>query len=95
VTHVAGGLRTVDLVASGGLLFTAQSEVPAFVLAGVSGWAVNDWINSPLASFSPVRQHENANSLRPMQSGAHSEFTEHFAAVDAAQVSPEIDIDVL
>ena len=27
------------------LLFTAQPEAPAFVLAGASGWAVNDWIN--------------------------------------------------
>jgi hypothetical protein len=32
----------VELVASGVLLFAAQPEVPAFVMAGASGWAVND-----------------------------------------------------
>jgi hypothetical protein len=32
-------------------LFTAQPEAPAFVLAGASGWAVNDYANDPLAMF--------------------------------------------
>jgi hypothetical protein len=31
-----------------GLLFTAQPEAPAFMLAGASGWAVNGEINSLL-----------------------------------------------
>ena len=31
----------VDLLANSGLLFTAQPEAPAFVLAGASGWAVD------------------------------------------------------
>ena len=35
-------LGTVDLAAFFALLFTAQPEAPAFVLAGASGWAVND-----------------------------------------------------
>ena len=32
-------------------LFTALPEAPAFVLAGASGWAVNDYVNDPLAMF--------------------------------------------
>ena len=40
--------QSVDLIASCGLLFTAQPKAPAFVLAGASGWAVNDSINSLL-----------------------------------------------
>jgi hypothetical protein len=28
--------------------FTAQPEAPAFLLAGASGWAVNNLINTPL-----------------------------------------------
>jgi hypothetical protein len=39
----AAGLQwVVDLVASCRLLFTAQPEALAFVLAGAFGWAVND-----------------------------------------------------
>ena len=34
---------------SASILFTAQPEAPAFVLAGASGWAVNDKITSPMA----------------------------------------------
>jgi hypothetical protein len=37
-----GHKQTVDLVAFCRLLFTAQPEAPAVVLAGASGWAVND-----------------------------------------------------
>ncbi len=40
-----------------------------------------------------------ASSLRnghaPVEERLGSEFAEHFAAIDAAQVSPEIDINVL
>jgi hypothetical protein len=35
-------MQGVDLVGSCELLFTAQPKAPAFVLAGVFGWAVND-----------------------------------------------------
>jgi hypothetical protein len=35
-------LGTVDLAALIAPLFTAQPEAPAFVLAGASGWAVNN-----------------------------------------------------
>ena len=34
--------QPVALVASYGLLFTAQPEAPAFLLAGASGWAINN-----------------------------------------------------
>ncbi len=39
------GLATFDSVASSVLLFTAQPEAPASMLAGAFGWAVNDEIN--------------------------------------------------
>jgi hypothetical protein len=35
------------LVATCDPLFTAQPEAPAFVLAGASGWAVNEKKSSP------------------------------------------------
>jgi hypothetical protein len=38
--------RRVDCVAPCGLLFTAQPEAPAFLLAAASGWAVNDEIST-------------------------------------------------
>jgi len=41
-------LETFELAAFFGLLFTAQPKAPAFVLAGASGWAVNDYVNDPL-----------------------------------------------
>jgi hypothetical protein len=38
--------QTVNLAAVFSLLFTAQPEAPAVVLADASGWAVNDSINN-------------------------------------------------
>lgn len=49
-----------------GIAFTAQPEAPAFVLAGACGWAVNDQINSPVASCRPLRR-QDANAFRLMQ----------------------------
>jgi prepilin-type N-terminal cleavage/methylation domain-containing protein len=37
----------VDFVTPCGLLFTAQPKAPAFVLAGASGWAVNNQMQQP------------------------------------------------
>jgi hypothetical protein len=34
--------------------FTAQPDAPAFVLAGASGWAVNDEINSLFTPVTPT-----------------------------------------
>jgi hypothetical protein len=48
-------METVCLVASCGLQFTAQPEAPAFVLAGASGWAVNELINSPPETPGEIR----------------------------------------
>ncbi len=45
--------RTVDLVAYGRLLFTAQPKAPAFVLAGAFGWAVNNRTSTPRENLAP------------------------------------------
>jgi hypothetical protein len=47
------------LVATCELLFTARPEAPAFVLAGASGWAVNEKAQAPIHSI-PDRSRRSA-----------------------------------
>jgi hypothetical protein len=58
-------LETFELAAFFGLLFTAQPKAPAFVLAGASGWAVNDKINAPLTLLRTKRLRTHPEQRGP------------------------------
>jgi len=47
-----------------GVLFTAQPQAPAFMLAGASGWAVNEANWNELPNASPPRQAEWRQQMR-------------------------------
>ncbi len=64
--------RTVELTAFFGLLFTAQPEAPAFVLAGASGWAVNDYINDPLTLFCQKWMRTRPKQRKPAKPDANA-----------------------